>query len=61
MRVKVMEKGGVSVAAQLFKPEVSQASCGAPNCYLDRAQGRGGGHRHKQTNEVNSLGGETWD
>ena len=29
MRVKVMEKGGVSVAAQLFKPEVSQASCGA--------------------------------
>ena len=47
VEIKVKERGGILVSVQLFKPEGSQVSCGAPNCYLDMAQGRGGGHHHR--------------
>ena len=48
VKVKVLERGGVPLNVQLFKPEARQAQCGAPDCYLDKGQGQSrGGHHHK--------------
>ena len=46
VKVKVLERGGVPLNVQLFRPEARQAQCGAPDCYLDKGQSRGG-HHHK--------------
>ena len=49
IKVNVRERGGVPLVMQLFRPEVSQPECGAPDCYLDMGQGgrSRGGHHHK--------------
>ena len=38
VKVRVVKK-------QLFRPEVGQEQCGAPDCLLD--MGQGGGHHHR--------------
>ena len=45
--MNVRERGGVPLRMQLFRQEVSQPECGAPDCYLDIGQGGRGGHHHK--------------
>ena len=47
VKVSVKEKGGVPLGVQLFRPESNQSGCSVPNCYLDLAQGQGGGHHHR--------------
>ena len=49
VKVKVVERGGVPLGVQLFRPEERSAQCGAPDCFLDMGQGEsgGGGHHHR--------------